>query len=91
MIQESPEKSEILSGKRQTLSLLKNTFMKQRQGLLHQSSVYVPRLSTVESTYVHRMSQNRAHTPLILFKNKKTGHNYREGKAGMHLAGENKP
>jgi hypothetical protein len=30
-------------------------------------------------------------TPLRLFKNKKTRQTYRAGKAGMHLAGDQKP
>jgi hypothetical protein len=44
-----------------------------------------------QPTYVREMTQNKVRTPLRLFKNKKTRHNYREGKAGMHLAGDQKP
>jgi hypothetical protein len=41
--------------------------------------------------YVRGLTQNRARTPLRLFKNKKTRQTYRAGKAGMHLAGDQKP
>jgi hypothetical protein len=65
--------------------------MKQRRGLLHQQPAYVRGLFTVQSTYVRGLTQNRARTPLSLFKNKKTRQTYRAGKAGMHLGGDQNP
>ena len=53
--------------------------------------MYVRGLSIVQSTYVRGLTQIRARTPLKLFKNKKTRKTDRAGKAGMHLAGDQKP
>ena len=65
--------------------------MEQRQGQFHQQPTFVHDLSIVQIMYVRGMTQNRAGTPLSLFKNKKTRQTYRAGKAGMHLAGNQKP
>jgi hypothetical protein len=52
--------------------------------------VYVRGLSIVQSTYVRGLTQIRARTPLILFKNKNTRKTNRVGKDGMQLAGDQK-
>jgi hypothetical protein len=78
LIQEIPQKCEPQSGKRETSSFSK-TSLKQRHEFLLQQPAYVRGLFTEKNTYVCRLTQYRACTPLGLFKKRKE-HEFLHGK-----------